>query len=94
MKLGGLGAQGKLEVTMAQAVPFQRAFGHILLALEALDQARVAKKVIERDGETPHLACTALNLKFYTANILPEAVAIAKSVQMADDSCLDERLFN
>jgi alkylation response protein AidB-like acyl-CoA dehydrogenase len=94
MKLGGLGAQGKLETVMSQAVPFQKCFGNVLLALETLDQARVAKRIIERDGETPHLASKALNLKFYTANILPEAVAIAKAVQNADDSCLDERLFN
>jgi alkylation response protein AidB-like acyl-CoA dehydrogenase len=93
MHLGGLGGQGKLEVAMLQAVPFQRAFGTVQLAIECLEQARVAKKVIARDGESPLLVGKGLNLSFYVHNILPTAVGLVKAVTSGDDSCLDERLF-
>ena len=68
-------------------------FGTIHLALEALQQARVAKRVIAERGETPHLKGKALNLRFFVANLLPQSIALAKAIQSSDDSCLDESLF-
>jgi len=93
MHLGGLGAQGRLDLALAQAYPYLKLFGTIVLAVEALVQARVAARVIAERGETPHLVGKALNLKFYVRNLLPMAVAYAKAVQTSDDSALDKRLF-
>ncbi len=93
MHLGQLGAKGDLKGTMLQATPFQRMMGVIVLGIESLNQARIAKALIAEKGETNHLIGKLRNVEFYCANILPEAVAIAKSVQVADDSCMDPRLF-
>ena len=93
MHLGALGAGGKLEQTMLHAVPFQRMFGTVLLGVEAMEQALVAKAMIDADGETPHLAGKALNLRFYTHNVLPLATAMGKGIQSDDGAALDERLF-
>jgi len=93
MHLGQLGMAGNMEGTLLQATPFQEMFGTVHLGLEALNQARVAKKVIARDGESTHLSGKLANLKFYTANILPKAVAIGKSIQHGDESCLAPGLF-
>lgn len=93
MHLGGLGGQGNLSGVLLQAYPFLKLFGTVHLALESLNQARAAGVAIEARGETPHLAGKALNLKYYVANILPGAVALAKSVTASDESCMDERLF-
>jgi alkylation response protein AidB-like acyl-CoA dehydrogenase len=93
MHLGQVGMGGNLEGTMLQATPFLEMFGTVHLGLEALDQACVAKRVIERDGETKYLKGKLLNLPFYTANLLPKAVALGKSIQAGDESCLTEGLF-
>jgi len=93
MHLGGLGAQGKLDSTLLQATPFLNMFGTVHLGLEALHQARTAKKVIAERGETPHLKGKLLNLSFYTSNLLPKAIALGKSIQVGDESCMDEVLF-
>lgn len=93
MALGGMSGGGKLNVALLGAVPFMRAMGYTVLGLEALDQALTAKRMIEADKETPLLKGKLLNLKFYVANILPRAIALAKSTQAADDSALDETLF-
>jgi alkylation response protein AidB-like acyl-CoA dehydrogenase len=93
MHLGGLGAQGKLESTLLQATPFLEMFGTVQLGLEALEQAQVAKRVIEQRGESAFLKGKLLNLRFYTNNLLPKAVALGKAIQNGDDSCLDEVLF-
>ncbi|MFK7931067.1 MAG: acyl-CoA dehydrogenase, partial [Myxococcota bacterium] len=47
MHLGGLGAAGNLAGAMLQATPFQAMMGHTCLALEALDQARVAQAKLD-----------------------------------------------
>ncbi len=93
MHLGQVGMGGNLEGTLLQATPFLEMFGTVHLGLEAMDQAIVAKRVIERDGETKHLKGKALNLAFYTANLLPKAVALGKAIQAGDESCLTEGLF-
>jgi len=93
MHLGGQSAGGNLDGALTNAYPFLQMFGNIHLAVEALQQARVAKRVIAERGETPHLKGKALNLKFYVANLLPQSVALAKAIQASDDSCLDESLF-
>jgi alkylation response protein AidB-like acyl-CoA dehydrogenase len=94
MHLGGLGMQGRLDGAMLQAVPFQRMLGTVQLAIESLHQAMVAKKLIDGGRDDEHLRGKLLNLKFYVANILPQAVALGKAVQSGDDSCLDPALFN
>jgi alkylation response protein AidB-like acyl-CoA dehydrogenase len=94
MHLGGLGAQGRLDLALVQAYPYLRMFGTVQLGVEALIQARVAARVIAASGSTPHLAGKALNLKFYVRNLLPAATALAKSIQGSDDSCLDPSLFS
>ncbi len=93
MHLGGLGAKGKLDATLLQASPFLKMFGTVHLGLEAMHQARTAKRVIAERGETAHLKGKLLNLTFYTANLLPAAVAMGKAIQAGDESCMDEILF-
>lgn len=93
MHLGGLGMQRRLDAAMVQAVPFLRTFGTIALAVEAVVQARVAQRLIAERGETELLVGKLLNLRFYVRNILPSAVATAKAIQTADETCLDPRLF-
>jgi hypothetical protein len=93
MHLGAQSAGGKLDGALTNAYPFLQMFGNIHLALEALQQARVAKRVIAERGESAYLKGKALNLKFYVANLLPQSVAYAKAIQASDTSCLDESLF-
>jgi hypothetical protein len=93
MYLGGLGAQGNLEGTMLQATPFLQMMSGVHLGLEALNQARMATERIAAEGETPHRKGKLLNLSFYVANLLPQAVARAKAIQAGDESCLDAGLW-
>ena len=93
MHLGGLGAKGKLAEAMLQATPFQAMMGHVVLALEALEQAKVAQARIDAGEDTTFLRGKVLNLKFFVHNLLPEAVATGKAIQAADASCLDASLF-
>jgi alkylation response protein AidB-like acyl-CoA dehydrogenase len=93
MHLGGQAGKGNIEGAFIYAVPFLKAFGVLLLAMEAVDQARVAKRLIAERGETPLLRGKLLNLDFYVAHLLPQGVAYAKTVQSSDESCLDEALF-
>jgi alkylation response protein AidB-like acyl-CoA dehydrogenase len=93
MHLGGLGAKGQLANAMLQATPFQSMMGHVVLALEALDQARIAKARIDAGDDTDFLYGKLLNLRFFVNNLLPSAVALGKAIQTGDDSCMDERLF-
>ena len=87
------GGAGNLAGAMVNATPFLELMGIVMLAVESLEQAIVAKAVIERDGENAHLAGKLLNVRFYVRNILPKATAISKSIQGDDYACLDERLF-
>ncbi len=93
MHLSKLAAGGKIAEAFYMAVPFQSAFGIVVCALEALDQARIAKAKIDAGDERPLLRGKLRNLEFYTAHVLPKAVAFAKTVQSADASALDESLF-
>ena len=93
MHIGGVGQAGKVDAAMLYAVPFLKAFGYTQMGIEALDQAMVAKEISEKDKETPFLRGKRLNLDFYIAHILPNAIAQAKTVQSNDESCLDEALF-
>ena len=93
MHIAGLGQGGNMEAALQYAVPFLNAFGWVVLGLEALDQARVAKRLIDGDKETALLRGKLLNLDFFVANLLPQAIGLAKSIQSGDSSCLDETLF-
>ncbi len=94
MHLGALGAQGKLADAMLNATPFQSMMGDVCLALECLDQARVAQAKMEAGESSAHLRGKMLNLKFFTATYVPHVIARGKAIQANDDSCLDDVLFN
>jgi alkylation response protein AidB-like acyl-CoA dehydrogenase len=85
--------QQDIDKAMVWAVPFQQAFGYTVLGLEALDQARAAKRKIAASGSTAFLEGKRLNLDHYVATFLPHVVAISKSVRSNDASCLDAALF-
>jgi hypothetical protein len=68
--------------------------GTVALAVEAVAQARIAKKLIAERGETPHLVGKQLNLDWYVRNVLPHATAIGKAIQAGDETPLDPRLFS
>ncbi len=93
MHLGKVAGGGDVDGAFVFAVPFLRAFGTVVLGLEALDQARTAKRLIEEQGETKLLKGKLANLDFYVAHLLPAAVAFTKTVQSSDRSCLSEDLF-
>ncbi|MEZ4237091.1 MAG: acyl-CoA dehydrogenase [Myxococcota bacterium] len=93
MHLGGLSMQGRIDGALLQAYPFLQMMGWAHLGLEASNQARAAKRAIARDGSTPHREGKLLNLKFYVANLLPQAIALGKRIQSGDDTALDPRLF-
>ncbi|MFV8753237.1 acyl-CoA dehydrogenase [Nannocystaceae bacterium ST9] len=92
MHIAGVGQQD-IDKAMIHAVPFQQAFGYTVLGLEALDQARAAKRKIAATSETAFLKGKLLNLDYYTATFLPHVTAISKSIRANDSSCLDEALF-
>jgi len=93
MHVGKLAGAGNVDGAFVQAVPFQKMFGTVLLGLEALEQARIAKRLIQQKGETPQLRAKLLGVDFYVAHLLPAATAYAKTVQSGDESCLDPQLF-
>jgi len=93
MHLGKVAGGGDIDGAFVHAVPFLRAFGTVLLGMEALDQARVAKAKIDGGTENNLLKGKLANLDFYVAHVLPAAVAYAKTVQSGDKSCMDEFLF-
>lgn len=92
MHMAGVG-QKDIEAAMLYAVPFLNAMGYVVLGLEALDQAVVAKAKIEAGTETPFLKGKLLNLDFYVANFLTKVVGLSKTVRSGDTSCLDAALF-
>jgi len=95
MHLAGLAMQNKLPSAMLQATPFLDQFGCVLLGLHTIMQARIAhEKMDGADGEDlKYYRSKVLNAQFYTAQILPRAVALGKSIRSDDLSCLDEVLF-
>jgi alkylation response protein AidB-like acyl-CoA dehydrogenase len=93
MHIAGLGKARKVEAAMAQATPFLRMFGTVLLGLEALEQAVVARRLTSERGASPLLTGKQRNLEFYVTTLLPQAIALGKSIQSGDESCLDPDLF-
>ena len=93
MHLGGLGMQGRLEGAMVGSHPFLEAFGVTALALECVDQAVIAQRLIAERGETRQLRGKRRNLEFYVAHVLPRATALSKTVRSGDESCLDPEIF-
>lgn len=93
MHLAGLGKARKVDAAMMQAVPFLRMFGLVLLGLEALDQAAVAARLRRERGDDPLLVGKQRNLEFFIGTFLPQAIALGKSIQSGDESCLDPILF-
>lgn len=94
MHLGKLAGDRKVDTAFLQAVPFLKTFGYTVLAMEALDQARVAKKLIAKHGEErPLWVRKVAGLDFYVNHLLPQGVAWAKTVQSGDESPLDDRIF-
>lgn len=93
MHLANLGRNRKIETAMLQATPFLRMFGTVLLGVEAMDQALVAKRKIDAEGETPFLKGKLHNLDFYVSSLLPHAIALGKIIRNGDETCLDQELF-
>ncbi|HMV68561.1 MAG TPA: acyl-CoA dehydrogenase [Myxococcota bacterium] len=93
MFLGGLGMQGKLTTAMLHATPFLRQMGTVALALESLDQAVTAKRLLDAGEGSDTARGKLLNLRFYVHNILPQATAIGKGIQSDDGAALDDALF-
>ena len=93
MHLGKVAGGGDIDGAFVHAVPFLRAFGTVLLGMEALDQARIAKKMMDGGADSKLLKGKLANLDFYVAHVLPAAVAYAKTVQSGDKSCMEDFLF-
>ncbi|HRI09009.1 MAG TPA: acyl-CoA dehydrogenase [Nannocystaceae bacterium] len=93
MHLANLARTRKIDAAMVQATPFLRMFGLVLLAVEAIEQAAVAKRLIETKGSTPYLRGKLLSLDFYVTSVLPQAIALSKIIQSGDESALDPELF-
>jgi alkylation response protein AidB-like acyl-CoA dehydrogenase len=93
MHLGKLAGEGKIDGAFLQATPFLRMFGIVLLAVEALDQATVAKAKLDAGEDSPLLRGKLLGAPFYVHNLLPQAVGLAKAIQSGDESPLDAVLF-
>ncbi len=93
MHLANLGRTRKVETAMIQATPFLRMFGIVLLGVEAIDQAVIAKRKIDAEGKSPYLRGKLLNLDFFITSILPQAIALGKTIQSGDETCMDPDLF-
>jgi hypothetical protein len=93
MHLAALGKARNVEGAMLCATPFLKMFGLVLLGLEALEQAVVARRLIGERGSQPLLVGKLRNLEFFSATLLPQAIALGKSIQADDASCLDPALF-
>ena len=94
MHLGKVGMEGDLEGAMLQATPFLELFGVVVLGVHALEQAAIAVQAkADNPDDSAYYDGKVLNLKWYCATRLPKAVALSKSIQAGDDSCMDESLF-
>ena len=93
MHLSKVAQAGKLDAAFYVSVPFQSAFGIVVCALEALEQARIAKKLQDAGKDSAQITGKLRNLDFFVAHVLPRAIAHAKTVQSGDDSALDPALF-
>jgi alkylation response protein AidB-like acyl-CoA dehydrogenase len=97
MHLGGLGMQGDRKGAMLYALPFLNQFGNVALGVEALKQATVASQKLAAGGlseaDTRFYKGKLQNLSFYVSNVLPESIALGKTIRSGDKSALDEELF-
>ena len=93
MHLAGLGKARKVEAAMAQAYPFLRMFGTVLLGMQALEQATLADRLEAERGASALFTGKRRNLEFFVASILPGATALGKAITSNDESCLDPALF-
>lgn len=94
MHLAQLAFGGNLASAMLHACNFLTAFGTVVLGQQALLQASTAIRMLAAgEGEQRHLKGKLLNLKFYVANLLPQATALSRVIRSGDESCLDELLF-
>lgn len=93
MHLANLARTRKVDAAMLQATPFLRMFGLVLLAVEAIDQAVIAKRRIDAGNDTSFYRGKLLNLEFYVSSVLPQAIALGKCVQSGDETCLSADLF-
>lgn len=96
MHLGGVGAEGNIDGAMFYASPFLTLFGTVALGLEALEQGLTAQKAIDAGAEGADLAFykgKILNLRFFSAQFLPKAIALSRSIRSGDESALDPVLF-
>ncbi len=94
MHLGGLAGSAGIEATMLQATPFLRQFGIVQLGLEALEQALTAAKIEAEKGESTTTTGKRLNLRFYVDDVLPQSIALSKSIRSSSAACLDPRLWS
>ena len=96
MHLGALGMQGNLPGAMLQACPFLDQFGCVVLGMHALQQARISHgKLASAEGaDQAFYKGKLLNLSFYCANLLPQSIALGKTITSKDESCLDPALFS
>jgi hypothetical protein len=93
MHIGGIGQKGEVDLAMSFAVPFTQAFGWVALGMESLDQARAAKRAIDRGSDAAQLRGKLLNLDFFVSHLLPRAGASCETIRTSDGSCLDPALF-
>jgi Acetyl-CoA dehydrogenase C-terminal like/Acyl-CoA dehydrogenase, C-terminal domain len=93
MHLGTLSMQKNLDDALLHAYPLLQMMGWVHLGLEALNQARVAKRQAALHGDSAHRKGKILNLQFFVANLLPQAVALGKRIGSGDASALDPSLF-
>ncbi len=87
---------GKLDAAMLESSNLLTLFGHFLLGMTALEQALIAQDKLDEgcdDADEAFYTGKVLNLRFYVSHILPQAHALAASIQSGDTSALDAVLF-
>lgn len=97
MHLGGLGMQGDTKGAMIYATPFLNQFGNVVLGLEALKQATVASTALAAgglsEGEARFYQGKLVNLDFYVSSVLPESIALGKTIRSGDKACMSPAAF-
>ncbi len=87
---------GRLSNAMLESSNLLTLFGVFLLGMAAMEQAVIAQTALDEGCEESDEAFyqgKVLNLKFYVSHVLPQAQALAVTIQSGDDSALDEVLF-
>jgi alkylation response protein AidB-like acyl-CoA dehydrogenase len=96
MHIGGMAGGGRLDEAMLEASPFLELFGTTVLAVNAAEQATIAKNALEAGAEGRLQAFyegKILNLQFFVSQFLPKAQALEHTIRSSDASCLDPVLF-